>query len=77
MGVASTYFPTTLKSHTPQIWGVKFPPRNLGGEPSKIPCFTAFSQACPPNSGGEIITPQIWGVMGLREYRSQGPMWLS
>ena len=43
----------SLKTHTPRIWGVNLHPSNSGGECSKIP-------------GGEIFTPEIWGVWVLR-----------
>ena len=56
-----------LKTHTPQIWGVEIPPPpNLRGESSKNTCFTVFSGAPSLNWGGEIFTPQIWGVWVLR-----------
>ena len=55
-----------LKTHTPQIWGVEIHPPNSGGESSKNPCFTVFSGEHSLNLGGEIFTPQIWGVWVLR-----------
>ena len=55
-----------LKTHTPQIWGVTIHPPNLGGESSKIACFTVFFGGHSLNLGGEIFTPQIWGVWVFR-----------
>ena len=65
----------TLKTHTPQIWGVKIHPPNSGGECSEIPCFTVVFGVHSPNSGGEIFTPQIWGVWVFRVvcFRRSGP----
>ena len=59
----------TLRTHTPQIWGVEIHPPNLGGESSKSTCFTVFSGARSLNLGGEIFTPRIWGVWVLRGVR--------
>ena len=56
----------TLKTHTPQIWGVEIHPPNLGGESSNNTCFTVFSDEHSLNLGGEIFTPQIWGVWVVR-----------
>ena len=55
----------TLKTNTPQIWGVTIHPPNLSGESSQITCFTVFFEGCFLNLGGEIFTPQIWGVNRL------------
>ena len=60
------WFRATLKTHTPQIWGVTIHPTNLGGESSKITCFTVFVEGHFLNLGGEIFTPQIWGVWVFR-----------
>ena len=57
----------SLKAHTPQIWGVTIHPPNLGGESSKITCFTVFFEGHFLNLGGEIFTPQIWGVWVFRD----------
>ena len=62
----------TLKAHTPQIWRVKIHPQNSGGESSKVPCFTVVFGVHSLNLGGEIPTPQIWGVWVFREQH-----WLS
>ena len=41
-------------------------PPNFGGKSSKITCFTVFIEGRSLNLGGEIFTPQIWGVWVLR-----------
>ena len=46
--------------------GWRFTPPNLRGESSKNTCFTVFSGEHSLNLGGEIFTPQIWGVWVLK-----------
>ena len=58
--------PPSMKTHTPQIWGVTIHPPNLGGESSKIPCFEVFFEGHFLNLGGEIFTLQIGGVWVFR-----------
>ena len=69
-----TATPLTLKTHTPQIWGVTIHPPNLGGEASKITCFEVFFEDSPLNLGGEIFTPQIWGVWVFRVNSTSFPI---
>ena len=55
-----------LRSERPFTDPENFHPPNLGGESSKITCFTVFCGARSLNLGGEIFTPRIWGVKILR-----------
>ena len=61
--------------YPPNLGGDDSPPK-FGGESSKITCFTVFFEGHFPNLGGEIFTPQIWGVWVFRgggeEGRSDG-----
>ena len=41
-------------------------PPNLGGESSKITCFTVVFEGHSLNLGGEIFTPQFWGAWVFR-----------
>ena len=65
----------SLKTHAPQIWGVKIRPPNLGGESSKITCFIVLSEGHSLKLGGEIFTPQIWGGMGFQLLWTRGFFW--
>ena len=51
----------SLKTHTPQIRGVKIHPPNLGGESSKITCFTALFGVHSPEIRGVKSSPPKFG----------------
>ena len=63
--VAQAYKPDPEDPYPPNLGGGDSHP-NLGRESSKNTCFTVFSGAPSLNLGGEIFTPQIWGVWVLR-----------
>ena len=69
------YEPWKLPIPPPQIWEVEIHPPNLGGESSKNACFTVFSGAHSRNLGGEIFTPQIWGVWVFKEMQKDYPIY--
>ena len=58
--------PQALKAPTPQIRFLKIHPPNLGGESSKITCFTVLFGAHSLKSGGEIFTSRIRGVWAFK-----------
>ena len=59
--------PASLKAHTPQIWGVKIHPPNLGGESSKNTYFTVFPGTHSLNLGVKSSPPKFggYGLSGM------------
>ena len=56
----------SLKTHTPQIWGVKISPPKFREQPSKNTVKQVIFEDSPPEFGGRIVTPQIWGAWVFR-----------
>ena len=56
----------TLKTHTPQIWGVKISPPKFTEWAPKSTVKQVIFEDSPHEFGGCIFTPQIWGVWVVR-----------
>ena len=61
-----------LKTHTPQILGVKISPPKFRKRPSKNTVKQMIFEDSPLKFGGRIVTPQMWGLWVFRESERPG-----